>query len=280
MLGYALALVAFVTSGGGVRQGAARRRDRPDDRRRLPALDGVRDAFHDRAAARFSLLRDLRVSDADGAAVACDTPSFACDGDTVTTCDSFVGARVVREDCAAEGLHCSDMGEESHCGLGTCDPKTFTTACMGNALASCRAVTSWDDKDLGGLIVAQDCTPFDSTCVVINAVAQCVGNGPACVPGPGSQHCDGDVLVQCDDSGRERRSDCAASGQHCVSAGPNPLGVQFVCESMTGSASCTLDQNFMQCDGSSLEYCDDKGNEKLDCKQLGYSACDSGHCVL
>jgi len=209
----------------------------------------------------------------------CDTPTYACDGDTVTLCDSFAGARVVREDCAAEGLHCVDLGEESHCGLGTCDPKTFQAACMGNATTSCRAVTSWDDKSLGGLIVADDCTASDAACAVIDGMAQCVGNGPACVPFDGGK-CDGDTLLTCDASGHERRTDCAATGERCVSVGPNPAGIAFACGSKPGLVVCVADPSFSQCHGSSLEYCDDKGNEKLDCTELGYAGCDSGHCVL
>ena len=210
----------------------------------------------------------------------CDTPTYACDGDTVTLCDDFAGARVVREDCAAEGLHCIDMGEETHCGLGTCDPKSFTPACAGNAVTSCMPVTSWDHNSLGGLVSALDCTTNDSSCAVINGVAQCVGNGPACAPAmEGGQRCDGDTLVSCDASGHEVRTDCAAMSLHCVPLGPNPAGFLYACGKKPGLVTCEENDTFMQCDGSSLQYCDDDGNQKLDCKQLGYSGCDSGHCV-
>lgn len=211
--------------------------------------------------------------------VPCDTPTWSCDGDTVSMCDSFAGARVVTEDCAAEGLHCVNLGEESRCGLGTCNPKTFASACMGNSITGCMAVTSWDDQSLGGLITATDCAATDATCAVVNGVPGCVGNGPACAPMPGSERCDGDTLVRCDDSGHEENTNCAAMGLHCVSIGPNHAGINYACAAKPGLVSCEIDPNFMQCDGSSLEYCDDNGNQKLDCKQLGYSGCDSGRCV-
>jgi hypothetical protein len=38
---------------------------------------------------------------------ACDTPTWSCDGDTLTLCDAFAGARVVTQDCAPRGCTAS-----------------------------------------------------------------------------------------------------------------------------------------------------------------------------
>lgn len=203
----------------------------------------------------------------------CDQPTWSCDGDTLTLCDAFAGPRAVRRDCAAEGLHCVMLGAEAFCGLGSCDPRTATPMCDGSATTSCQPQTSWNDKSLGGLVVrGEDCADHDATC----AANECVGNGPACTPSADTIGCDGSDVLSCDQSGHIERSHCAA-GSHCIATlGP---GSSYGCGYDSAPAVCNLDANATQCAGDSLAYCDDHGNETLDCKALGYSGCDAGRCV-
>ena len=209
------------------------------------------------------------------APAACDQPTWSCDGDTLTFCDAFSGPRAVTRDCAAAGLHCVMLGAQAFCGLGSCDPKSTPPTCAGNAVASCHQEESWDGRLLGGIVgVGEDCADFDATC----DNGQCVGNGPACTPSPDKLGCDGDDVLGCDDSGHQERFHCPA-GTHCGSTtGP---GFSYGCVSdATGKqVVCQIDPTFQQCHGDSLEYCDDHGNETLDCKSLGYAGCDSGRCV-
>jgi hypothetical protein len=208
----------------------------------------------------------------------CDQPTWSCDGDTLTFCDAFSGPRAVTRDCAAEGLHCVMLGgEQAFCGLGSCDWKPMMTpppVCVGSVVTLCEPQTSWDDKSLGGLVVATtDCADHDATCVN----GGCVGNGAACTDSPDTIGCDGTDVLNCL-GGHVARIHCAA-GSHCGTwTGP---GFTYVCvtDQTNQPVGCGEDPNFQQCQGDSLEYCDDHGNERLDCKSLGYAGCDSGHCV-
>jgi hypothetical protein len=205
---------------------------------------------------------------------ACDTPTWSCDGDTLSLCDAFAGARVVTQDCAAAGLHCITMGGEARCGLGTCDPTTATAACAGSVLTTCEPQTSYHGDKLGGLVIAgDDCSDHDATC----SGGQCVGNGPACTFSGDTIGCDGNDVLTCGAGGHQERNHCP-SGTTCgTSTGP---GFTYVCVGSSGHVTeCQEDPNFQLCDGNSLEYCDDKGNERLNCVALGYSGCDTGHCV-
>ncbi|MGZ3438650.1 MAG: hypothetical protein ACXVDD_04015 [Polyangia bacterium] len=205
----------------------------------------------------------------------CSAPTWSCDGDTLTFCDAFAGPRTVTEDCAAEGLHCITVGDEARCGLDNCDPLTATPTCAGSRVTSCVAQTSYADKPLGGLLVAgDDCRAHDAVC----SNGQCVGNGPACAPSADTLGCDGNDVVFCDQSGHQERNVCG-DGLHCAANTTGP-GFSYVCVGSSGKlVTCLVDANFQQCDGTKLEYCDDHGNEQLDCLALGYSGCDSGHCV-
>lgn len=212
----------------------------------------------------------------------CASPTWTCDGDTLTRCDQFRGARIVTEDCAAEGLHCVTVGNEARCGLAACEPLTYVSECIDNRVTTCLAVlSSVDEKGIGGVVLPlDDCGRHDATCTVGANGAACVGNGPACTFVPqGDLECDGDVLVTCDASGHQERTDCAAEGLHCVSLSPNPGGFTLACASHPGLVTCVQDVSFGVCNGTSIEYCDDDGNQKLDCKALGYSGCADGHCV-
>jgi hypothetical protein len=203
----------------------------------------------------------------------CTSPTWSCDGDTLTFCDAFAGARTVTEDCAAEGLHCVKLGSEARCGLGTCDPKTLTSSCVGNSVPACIAMTSYDDQPLGGLLVTgDDCSAHDAVCTG----GQCIGNGAACTPSADTLGCDGNDVVFCDESGHLERDVCG-SGLHCAATtGP---GFSYGCVGESGTlTTCISDPNFLQCDGTTVEYCDG-GNGHLDCVALGYSGCDSGRCV-
>jgi len=206
----------------------------------------------------------------------CDAPTWSCDGDTLTFCDAFSGPRAVTDDCAARGLHCVLLGgEQAFCGLGSCDPMTTPPGCNGTIATSCQPQTSWDDKGLGGLVVAgDDCASHDATC----SDGGCVGNGPACTPSPDTIGCDGTDVLRCDESGHQERLHCPA-GSHCgLTTGP---GFTYGCvsDATNRQVTCELDASFDQCHGDSLEYCGDHGNETLDCKSLGYAGCDSGHCI-
>ena len=204
----------------------------------------------------------------------CDQPTWSCDGDTLTFCDAFSGPRAVTQDCAASGLHCVMLGgEQAFCGLGSCDPQSFVPVCAGTIATRCQPLTSWDGHSLGSFIVAgPDCADFDATC----DNGQCVGNGPACTAD--SYRCDGDVIVRCDGSGHEERLQCAA-GTHCgATTGPG-FGYGCVSDTTGHQIVCQIDPTFQQCHGDSLEYCDDHGNQTLDCQSLGYAGCDSGRCV-
>ena len=211
----------------------------------------------------------------------CSSPTWSCDGDTLTRCDSFAGSRVVTEDCAAAGLHCVVVGNEARCGIATCDPKSFAGACVDERVTTCQPVQAEDGSPLGGVsVVAEDCGAEDATCSAGANGADCVGNGPPCSFGPnGPLRCDGDTLVTCDASDHEERIDCTASGLRCVALGPNPAGFQFACASHAGIVTCTEDNGFGQCNGTTIEYCDNNGNQTLDCKSLGYGDCTEGHCV-
>jgi hypothetical protein len=201
----------------------------------------------------------------------CPSPTWTCNGDTIEHCDSFSGYRIVTEDCAASGLHCIAVGNAAQCGLATCDPKTFTGSCAGNLSVTCQTD--------GILVVVDDCGAHDATCV---SGTGCVGNGPSCTrTGPLSPiACRGDVLITCDNSGHEEQTDCTATGEHCIMINPNPAGVEFSCGTQPGGAFCQVGPNWGLCDGTALDYCDDHGNQRLDCKSLGYHDCLDGHCVL
>jgi len=217
------------------------------------------------------------------AATPCPTPTWTCNGDLLSHCDSFRGDRVVSEDCAAAGLHCVAVGNEARCGSAACDPHTFGAACDGSSLLECQPVFAPDGSMIGGVVrPAQDCGAHDATCGVGTYGAACIGNGPACTPSPGLNAiaCDGDVLITCDADGHQERTDCTASGLRCVMiTTPNPAGLVYTCGTQSQLIVCEEGPNFAQCDGTKLQYCDEHGNAELDCKQLGYSDCADGHCV-
>jgi hypothetical protein len=137
VLSFAHAVAAVVTGGaGGVRQRAARRRDRRSDRRRVGvAITPAQLACSAAVGLDCNAALDCVSTPSP---TACATPSISCDGDTLTMCDAFAGARIVTRDCAAERLHCIALGGEARCGLGACDPKTAPPACAGQLVTDCR----------------------------------------------------------------------------------------------------------------------------------------------
>jgi hypothetical protein len=210
----------------------------------------------------------------------CPAPAWSCAGDRLARCDQFNGSRVVTEDCAAAGMHCIAVGGEARCALALCDASAAAATCMGTRLVYCEDVDGRDGDRIGAIdVFGDDCNAHDATCSG-GSTAQCVGNGPSCTVTPGGGlSCDGDVLVSCDASGHQERTDCTARGLHCVALTPNHAGFAFACAAQPGGTDCEVGDAFGTCVGSRLQYCDDHGNEELDCKTLGYRSCADGRCV-
>jgi hypothetical protein len=151
--------------------------------------------------------------------------------------------------------------------------------CANNGTLSCREVAASNLSFVGDIIVVtDDCTALDATCQ--NGVG-CVGNGARCTQQfPGPLGCGGDRLLTCL-NGKEGGIDCTTLGGHC---GPlnysNPAGFQFGCVGPGGPGICSVPQNVGNCDGSNIDFCNDRGNQRLDCKSLGYRDCVDGHCTF
>ena len=211
----------------------------------------------------------------------CPSPVWSCDGDTLTLCDDFGGSRVAQEDCAASGLHCVPVGGEAICGFAACDPSQSSTTCVDDGIHGCVTVQDAIGVWIGGVeLLGADCGAQNADCVLSGSGAQCVGRGPSCQPSLGPIRCDGDLMIFCDLSGHEEQIDCAAQGLHCYPIPPdNPSGIFFDCADHPGLVDCLVDENFRVCVGTTLEYCDQKGNQRLNCKSLGYGGCADGHCT-
>jgi hypothetical protein len=209
----------------------------------------------------------------------CPSPTWWCDGDTLRRCDAFRGDRVISEDCAAEGMRCVPVGSGARCGLAVCDVGTIAADCLDNRVVSCIGYTFSDGTSGGVVTPREDCGDHDATCAIGPNGAECVGNGAPCTPFPGGGlACDGDVLVGCE-NGYETRLDCAASGLHCVTlTGSVPGAGRIVCARQPEIVICGV-IDFYACQGTTLYYCDENGNQSLDCKCLGYRDCSDGHCV-
>jgi hypothetical protein len=210
----------------------------------------------------------------------CPSPTWGCDGDTLRRCDAFRGDRVVSEDCAAEGLHCIPVGSQARCGFEACDPTTLRVTCLDNRIVLCARYLFADGTVGGVLQPGEDCSDHDATCVVGTDGPICVGKGAACTPFPwgGGLACDGDVLIGCE-NGYETRTDCTASGLHCVTlTGSLGAAGRIVCAHQSEVIVCVV-SDFNVCKGTRLDYCDQHGNQSLDCTCLGYSGCSDGHCV-
>jgi len=206
----------------------------------------------------------------------CPSPTWTCAGATLTRCDS---SRVFTEDCGA--LACVPVGDEARCGLDTGAPGTFRGACMGTHLIACQAVYDSNNVELGGVqVIDDDCGAHNADCVLdINGLASCAGRGPPCtLMSAPTLRCDGEALVTCDVSGHEERTDCAAAGTNCISLPPNPGGYGFACADQPLFFTCDTD-NLGTCQGTSLQYCNALGNQRLDCTSLGYRGCLDGYCT-
>jgi hypothetical protein len=86
------------------------------------------------------------------------------------------------------------------------------------------------------------------------------------------------VLVTCDVSGHEERTDCAAGGTNCVSLPPNPGGYRFGCAGQPGFVNCDT-SSLGACAGTTLQYCNERGSQQLDCIAVGYRGCLDGYCT-
>ena len=95
---------------------------------------------------------------------------WQCDGDEVVVCSEPQGFGVPWLDCAAQGMHCAQLGPNAGCTDGNfCDAES-NPVCAGNVLVSCES----------GLEQSQDCAAGGGTCAFFLLSSTCLG--PQAVP--------------------------------------------------------------------------------------------------
>jgi hypothetical protein len=184
---------------------------------------------------------------------------WQCDGDEVVVCNEPQGFGVPWTDCAAQGMHCAQIGPNAGCTDGNfCDAES-NPVCAGNVLVSCES----------GLEQSQDCAASGGTCAPFLITSTCLGPQTiSCTAATYPEQCVGNVWDICY-GGIELPFDCAAPvyGATCVTE-PD------------GSVGCVPNAN--ECDGSTPDTCEgtnfvtcgtDAKLAAIDCTTLGFRTC-------
>jgi hypothetical protein len=123
-----------------------------------------------------------------------------------------------------------------------------------------------------GLTFERDCSRSLNRCDTASATG-CTDRAPVGCEPAGENRCDGTVRLGCDSNGRVSFHDCArAPGGTCGATASGPGCVYpdaDVCQ--PGSSTC---------EGESAKLCVFGTPELIDCKALGYGACQNGLCPL
>ncbi|EYF08170.1 hypothetical protein [Chondromyces apiculatus] len=198
----------------------------------------------------------------------------SCDGNVYEACDDSLH---FQHDCGAIGKTCSlEAGGCVTEPVGaTCDYSTYVASCVDGTPRAC----------LGVEASGPACASLGLTCGDTSfGDVGCIGNGPACDALTGSTvsvnfdegiACDGENLRTCV-NGFEHNLDCATLGQGftCQTASFGAFcGLDAACEPGTGAS--------LGCDGDSVMVCNGGRMDRIDCKLLGFTGCDTqlGLCV-
>ena len=193
----------------------------------------------------------------------CSGVATSCVGNVWQQCNVAAGSAgnngIQSFDCGSVGEMCVTNNGNTDCGFGTCSGGAAT--CSGTLVQSCN----------NGVLQQNDCAKIDATCNPSGiAGAHCRGNGAACSKGPFGDttlRCDGSVLVSCTD-GQESRTDCSRYALGCfTSSGANA----FACAAGT---ECDPASFSAICMGTSLTFCNKGVKQTVDCKSVGFTACN------
>lgn len=193
----------------------------------------------------------------------CSGAATSCAGNTWQQCNAAAGAAgnngIQTFDCNSVGEMCVTNNGNTDCGYGTC--ATGAPTCSGALVQTCD----------NGIVQQTDCSQFDATCNPSGITgAHCRGNGAACTQTSltdDTLRCDGSVLVVCAD-GQEARQDCNKFNLGCnASTGTT----KFACSAGT---ECNPGTFGAICTGTSLQFCNKGVKQTIDCKSLGFTACN------
>jgi len=193
----------------------------------------------------------------------CSGLATSCAGNTWQQCNAAAGSAgnngIQTFDCSSVGEMCVTNNGNTDCGFGTCSPGAAT--CNGNVVQTCG----------NGILQETDCGKSDATCNP-SGVAHCRGNGAPCTSrslGDDTLRCDGSTLVTCAD-GQEARTDCGRYNLGCHPGVGNGANA-FVCSAGT---ECDPGSFGAICMGTKLQFCNKGVQQTIDCKSLGFAACN------
>ncbi|HEY2748173.1 MAG TPA: hypothetical protein VGL86_26295 [Polyangia bacterium] len=192
----------------------------------------------------------------------CSGAATSCVGNSWQQCNAAAGSAgnngIQTFDCSSVGEMCVTNNGNTDCGFGTCS--VGAAACNGDTVQTCD----------NGILQQTDCGSISASCNPSGIGAHCRGNGAACTSrslADNTLRCDGSVLVTCED-GQEARQDCARYNLSCYTSSGSTA---FACAAGT---ECDPGTFGAICTGTKLQFCNKGVKQTIDCKQLGFSACN------
>jgi hypothetical protein len=162
-------------------------------------------------------------------------------------------------DCAVDGEACGSYPALFAQFNGCETPCPAQLVCFGSDEEVC----------LNNALVRLDCQALDVPC----ANGSCVTGPPAtCNPKTFTDHCDGTVVVLCDQEGTIERQDCSLSPTHRRCAAN---GLTAPACALTGEECMEIDT----CVGDEVGYCHDGYDARVSCTAIGFAGCSNGSCV-
>lgn len=163
-------------------------------------------------------------------------------GDSMSGCVSQAAAAT--PPCVIDADACTDPPGELHC--------------AGDVLYEC----------VDGARRGVDCAEVAASCVEdVAGEGSCRDTATDCDT-PDASTCDGNLLIRCDEEGKQRTIDCSAAGLRCEADGRGAACLAPSC-TFEDSAECTE-----SCDGTRLLYCVGGSPTELDCTEFGFAGCE------
>ncbi len=161
----------------------------------------------------------------------------------------------------APGFHC----EEDGCWWNGGELPVPTVTCTGDVAT----------LTYSGGTTTRDCGHSYTHCDPSSATG-CTDRAPVGCDPSGRDKCDGDIKLGCDHMGRVSYHDCSLfPGGRCVQSSTGAS-----CAYDTGAPSDCTTGTAGACSGDVLSVCVTGHTQQVDCKKLGLTGCNAGHCVM
>ena len=189
-----------------------------------------------------------------------------CDGALWTSCADDVRTRV---DCARAGLGCDPAWGCVALPVAECDPVSYMPGCEDGRPSYCDGIVR-HGPDCGAMGLV--CGPAPEGDAVT-----CRGDIKACVPEYWRpEH----VLLEGEECMGDSVEVCANGGIGVIDC--TGYGEGFSCRSFAGehfcgrAEECTPEVRPVECDGSTVIFCNVGRTDRVDCTSLGFGGCEAG----